>query len=201
MLTLLKSRYYNIGYKKRVSFLVLLGFIFLLVVASEYFRVDFSDIRSVHRAFSGRGSRSNFDWDGWVKRNNFLSIGDVYDMCDTKSGDRIKVGKAVLSSERGSKKILATLAANITLADDLVHAKANIYASYRGRVLYNETYDVCKDLGVKNIKCPMKKGQLISIHESKFFPSHIPKGYFVAVGRVVNQNNKCLGLIEAEFEI
>lgn len=81
MLTLLKSRYSGIGFKKRVCIFLLPTLVFLLLVAKEYFRVDFAAIRTVHRAFSGRSSRANFDWDAWVKKNNYLSIGDVYDIC------------------------------------------------------------------------------------------------------------------------
>lgn len=81
MFTLVKSRFLGIGYKKRVCAFVFLAFLCLALMAKEYFRVDFSDIQSVHRAFSAVSSRSNFDWDGWVKRNNYLSIGDVYDVC------------------------------------------------------------------------------------------------------------------------
>lgn len=162
--------------------------------------MNFADIKSVHRAFSGRSSRSNFDWDGWTKKNNYLSIGDVYDVCDTNMEDRLKVGKAVLGYNEELKTIMGTIVANITLSDDLVDGKANIVAMYHGRALYNETFDVCR-FEVDAIKCPMKKGTLISIDESKPFPSHIPKGYFVAIGHVFNQDNKCLAKIEAEFEI
>ena len=81
MFTLMKSRFFNIGYKKRVCLFVLVGLLCLLLIAKEYFRVDFADIQSVHRAFSGKSARSNFDWDGWVKRNKYTSIGDVYDIC------------------------------------------------------------------------------------------------------------------------
>ena len=81
MFTLMKSRFFSIGYKKRVCLCVLVGLLCLLLIAKEYFRVDFADIQSVHRAFSGKSARSNFDWDGWVKRNKYTSIGDVYDIC------------------------------------------------------------------------------------------------------------------------
>ena len=81
MFTLMKSRFFGIGYKKRVCMLAFFGFIFLVLIGKEYFRVDFSDIQSVHKAFSGKSARANFDWEGWVKRNNFRSIGDVYDIC------------------------------------------------------------------------------------------------------------------------
>ncbi|CAB3997592.1 Hypothetical predicted protein [Paramuricea clavata] len=201
MFTLMKSRFFGIGYKKRVCMCVFLGLVCLVLIAKEYLRVDFSDIQSVHRAFSGKSSRSNFDWDGWVERNRYRSIGDVYDICDSKSNDRVKVGKAILSYNPENRRIYATIAANITLADDLVRGTANIYASYRGRVLFNETFDVCRDLHVKGLKCPMRKGDKISVHEKKKFPSHIPSGYFLAVGHIRNQNNKCLGIVEAEFKI
>ena len=81
MLTLLKSRCSNIGFKKRVCIVLCPTLVFVLLVAKEYFRVDFGSIRSGHRFFSGRSDRSNFDWDAWVKKNNYLSIGDVYDIC------------------------------------------------------------------------------------------------------------------------
>lgn len=81
MFTLAKSRFLSIGYKKRVCMVAFLGLLCFLIIAKEYFRVNFSDIHAVHRAFTGKSARSNFDWDGWVKKNNFVSIGDVYDIC------------------------------------------------------------------------------------------------------------------------
>lgn len=201
MFTLVKSHFLAIGYKKRVCACVFVALLCLALVLKEYFRVDFSDIQSVHRAFSGVSSRSNFDWDGWVKRNNYLSIGNVYDVCDSKSNDRIKVGKAVLTYNTESRRIMAIIVANLTLAEDLVRGKANMYVSYQGRVVYNETFDVCRDIKVKEVKCPMPKGYKLSVYQTKKFPNHMLKGYFIAVGHVWNQDNKCLGIIEAEFEI
>jgi hypothetical protein len=54
------------------------------------------------------------------------------------------------------------------LADDLVRGTANIYASYRGRVLFNKTFDVCRDLHVKGLKCPMRKGIVSLIIDIRF---------------------------------
>ncbi|XP_028391810.1 phosphatidylglycerol/phosphatidylinositol transfer protein-like [Dendronephthya gigantea] len=201
MFMLAKSRFLGIGYKKRVCMVVFLALICLIVIAKQYFCVKFSDIRSIHKAFTGKSARSNFDWDGWVKKNNYLSIGDVYDMCDSKNENRIKVGKAILSYDSSNGRIYATLVANITLGEDLVRGKANIYLSYGGRVLFNETFDVCRDIHVKGVKCPMRKGYKISVNERKKFPSHMPKGYFLAAGHVRNQDNRCLGIVEAEFKI
>ncbi len=81
MFTLMKSRFFGIGYKKRVCLFGFLGLVSLVLIGKEYFCVDFSTIQSVHRAFSGKSARSNFDWDGWVERNKFRSIGNVYDIC------------------------------------------------------------------------------------------------------------------------
>lgn len=81
MFTLIKSGFLGIGYKKRVCMFTFVILCCMVLLAKEYFRVDFSDIQAVHRAFSGKSARSNFDWDGWVERNNYRSIGDVYDKC------------------------------------------------------------------------------------------------------------------------
>ena len=113
---------------------------------------------------------------------------------DSNSNDRVKVGKAILSYNPENRRIYATLVANITLGkhttckmfmfyqcleffltknpifsgEDLVRGVANIYASYRGRVLYNETFDVCRDIHVKGLKCPMKKGTYLSFNSGLF---------------------------------
>ena len=169
MFTLVKSRFFNVGYRKRICAISLFGVLCLVLIAKEYFRVDFSSIQSVHRAFSGKSARSNFDWDGWVQKNKFRSIGDIYDRCDSNSNDRVKVGKVILSYNAENRKIYVTLVANITLAETLVRGVANVYASYRNRVLFNETFDACRDIHVKGLKCPMKKGTYVTFNLSVCF--------------------------------
>lgn len=81
MFALMRSQLTSIGFKQRICMFAILATFCLLMFIKEYLRVDFTSIRSVHNTFSGRSARSNFDWEGWVRRNKFKSIGDVYDVC------------------------------------------------------------------------------------------------------------------------
>ena len=56
----------------------------------------------------------------------------------------------------------------IISAENFVRGVANVYASYRNRVLFNETFDVCRDIHVKGLKCPMKKGTSITFNLSAY---------------------------------
>lgn len=114
-----------------------------------------------------------FDWDNWVKENDFVNIGSLWAYCD--DDDPPLVGKVVLFNNGGTLSLVLVL--NTTFEADIAYGKVEVKVLYSDAEFYHKIYDVC-DMAANFeddfFQCPMAKGDKYFFKEqtlSRFLPS------------------------------
>jgi len=217
--------------RKVIIFMVLISLIgFLFIIKEKYFyRADIlkpMNTQAVHNpatynkiqvhiketkasiwGYFGLGSKDEKPvekklpiWDVWMaEHSTFYPIGDIYDICDNKT--RTTIGKVVLEPNGdGGVKIVSYC--NQTYAYDVTHATSKLRVSYKGSLLYEKEYDMCKVAPKLDTPygCPIVKGSTIIIRDVATMPSYIPKGTYTIYAVVKDQDGIEIGCTHAEFK-
>lgn len=193
----IRVRFWSIGYKKRLSLLILLLlFLGCFLVWTSLF-VDLSDLNFAQ----GRedGVNDSTVWDKWVTANGLKSIGDIWDSCDPNDLRKM-IGKVVIHYDSELKRVIGTAAANFTTKVSLNGGVVHVVAQFHGRTLYDVKHNVCK-VEAKTFGCPMRKGQKMNIYETFKLPKYIPKGNYFATAKLLNEDGVCLGMTESSLSI
>lgn len=75
----IRVRFWSIGYKKRLSLLILLLLLLGCFLVWSSLMVDLSDLKFTQEKDDGVNDSSV--WDKWVIANGLRAIGDIYDSC------------------------------------------------------------------------------------------------------------------------
>lgn len=132
---------------------------------------DGSDVKET-LPLEGHGIKK-FDWDGWVKDNNFVNIGNIWAYCD--DAEPITIGKVILLDYDGS--LVVSLVLNTTFDADIKFGTVEVKVMYYTTEFYHKTYDVCtmaEKFEDDFFTCPMVKGDKYYYREqpiSRFMPS------------------------------
>nr|XP_006814393.1 PREDICTED: uncharacterized protein LOC100378211 [Saccoglossus kowalevskii] len=97
---------------------------------------------------------SDFDWDGWVAKNDYVAIGGIYNRCD--SPDKT-MGKVLLMEDKELGGIKTVLVFNITWDHDTEFGTIYTVVKYDNMELYNNKFDLCT-VDPELFVCPLLKG-------------------------------------------
>lgn len=141
-------------------------------------------------------------WEKFLKRENLVPIGAVYNNCD---GHRTQLGTVVLMEDKENGGIKARTYVNITLEHTVDGGQFNIDSRYNGRGLYDNYWELCDvedDLPEeeKTFVCPLKPGKYSRVKD-KPIPGFLPKGRFQSKIWATDQNGKMIGCGYSDFTI
>lgn len=150
------------------------------------------DIEEGYEKQDGRGPHGIklFDWDHWIKDNQFVDLGNVWGYCD--DDDPPVIGKIILleDEERGGVKSIFLF--NTTFDKDVLMGKVEISIDYNGMHFWTKTADL-EDLEIEGdfFKAPIVKGDHYFVRE-KHISSFIPKGHYYGEAKMTDQNDRSL---------
>ncbi|XP_052819259.1 putative phosphatidylglycerol/phosphatidylinositol transfer protein DDB_G0278295 [Mya arenaria] len=133
-------------------------------------------------------------WDNFIQKNNFVSIGEIYDNCDEK--DRMMVGRTILIPDvrwGGLKGVTSRTFINITLDEDLEGGRFYLEVKYNGNDLFARNWELCnldEDYGdERQIYCPFASKDY-SFVKDRQIPKYLPKGRYETKGWITDQNDQ-----------
>ncbi|XP_072169730.1 uncharacterized protein [Diadema setosum] len=138
----------------------------------------------------GRHGIKFFDWDKWVKDNDFVELGNIWAYCDDE--DPPVVGKVLLLPDEDNGGLKNVIIFNTTLEYDVVMGKAEVSIEYNKMHFYGNTFDF-GDLETEGdfFKCPIAKGDQYYVRE-QHLSALVPKGTFYGEARLIDQNDKVI---------
>lgn len=144
-------------------------------------------------------------WNDFIDRNDFVSIGEIYDNCDEK--DRILVGKAILLPDikwGGFKGVKARTFINTTFESELTGGQFFIEVQYKGTTIFKRDWELCtldEDYGDERIiYCPFNPGDYSFVRDKKI-PYLLPKGRYQTKGWVTDQNGDIILCGYSDFQL
>lgn len=200
---------------KRILFVIFLAYCMCVGTYVKYFRrPPVSDILSANKglveedeealkSLTPEARASKRQWDRWIKANDYVQIGEVFDKCD--GDDRLAIGRAILLQDTKLGGVTSKTFLNITFASDVTGGAMYLECQYNGRQLYSSHWDLCTaedDLedDKRIIICPMKSGPKSYGTERKI-PNYLPKGRYQAKAWFIDQNEQMIACGMADFTI
>ncbi|XP_071823395.1 uncharacterized protein [Apostichopus japonicus] len=132
--------------------------------------------KDVPKSTSEKHGIKKFDWDGWIKENEFVNIGNTWAYCDDE--DPILVGKIILFNNDGS--LTMSLVMNTTFEADITFGTVEVKVLYYETVFFHKTFDICEmaeKFEDEFFICPMAKGEKYYFREQPL-SSLMPSGEF-----------------------
>lgn len=146
-------------------------------------------------------TRSRREWDQWIRRNHFVSIGKLFDKCD--GDDRIMLGRVVMLEDQQRGGVTSKTYLNVTLHKEIVGGSMYLTCQYNGRDLYSNHWDLCTvEDGADDrvINCPIRVGKRKFVKELKI-PNYLPKGRYTSKAWILDQEQKMIGCAFADFTL
>lgn len=144
-------------------------------------------------------------WENFIKTNDFVSIGDIYDNCDET--DRKMVGQAIILPDvrwAGMKGVKSRTFINTTFESEVTGGSFNIEVKYNGKELFNRTWELCngdEDNEENNvISCPLNPGNFTYVKD-KPIPLYLPKGRYETKAWIKSQLDEIVLCGFADFSL
>ncbi|XP_063441616.1 putative phosphatidylglycerol/phosphatidylinositol transfer protein DDB_G0282107 isoform X2 [Mytilus trossulus] len=122
---------------------------------------------------------SEIAWRKFIKDNNYVAIGTLWDSCD---GDKDTIGKVILLPDKQSGGIKSRTFVNVTFGEEYNGGELGISVKYNGKDLYDNKWDFCsidenEEEEDRQVFCPYKPGYHAWITDRKV-PKYLPKGTY-----------------------
>ncbi|XP_033754920.1 uncharacterized protein LOC117337886 [Pecten maximus] len=130
-------------------------------------------------------------WDNFIKSNNYVSIGDLYNGCEV--GDRELVGKTIMLPDKENGGIKSRTFLNFTFEEEYTGGEFVLEVKYNNKDLYDNHWDMCAlddQQPDRLIFCPYKVNAQWSWVKDKKIPGYLPKGRYETKAYVTDQNEK-----------
>ncbi|XP_069113957.1 uncharacterized protein [Argopecten irradians] len=130
-------------------------------------------------------------WDNFIKTNNYVSIGDLYNGCEV--GERVLVGKTIMLPDEKKGGIKSRTFLNYTFEEEYTGGEFVLEVKYNNKDLYDNHWDMCTlddQQPDRLIFCPYKAQAQWSWVKDKKIPSYLPKGRYETKAYVTDQNEK-----------
>ncbi|XP_041455656.1 glutamic acid-rich protein-like [Lytechinus variegatus] len=141
---------------------------------------------------TGRGPHGIklFDWNNWVKENQFVELGNVWGYCD--DADPPVIGKLILLEDEELGGVKTIFLFNTTLDIDVLIGKVEISIDYNDMHFYEKTFNL-EDLEEQGdfFKAPILKGDHYFVRE-KHISRFVPKGHYYGEARMTDQNERVI---------
>ncbi|XP_067651465.1 putative phosphatidylglycerol/phosphatidylinositol transfer protein 2 [Haliotis asinina] len=134
-------------------------------------------------------------WESFVRRNNFVSVGEVWDRgCDDKG--RKTIGTVIMMPDKETGGLKTRTFVNYTLHEDVEEGEFYLDVKYNNNDLFDNHWDLCtleeeSDQDKRTIFCPIKRGQKNEIKDREI-PIYLPKGKYYTRSWITNQNGVVL---------
>lgn len=141
-------------------------------------------------------------WNQFLKVNNYLPIGAVFDKCDEPHE---QIGTVVLLEDKELGGVKTITFFNVTFNEEIKGGQFNIDVKYNGNDLYDNYWDLCEledELPEKNrtFNCPVHAGHW-TVAKEKHIPGYLPKGRFTSKCWATDENDKVIGCGFSDFKL
>ncbi|XP_063970484.1 uncharacterized protein LOC135157720 [Lytechinus pictus] len=149
-------------------------------------------VKDIDEKHTGRGPHGIklFDWNNWVKENQFVELGNVWGYCD--DADPPVIGKLILLEDEELGGVKTIFLFNTTLDIDVLIGKVEISIDYNDMHFYEKTFNL-EDLEEQGdfFKAPIVKGDHYFVRE-KHISRFVPKGHYYGEARMTDQNERVI---------
>ncbi|XP_046375467.1 uncharacterized protein LOC124148426 [Haliotis rufescens] len=138
----------------------------------------------------GKVDASAEHWGSFVRRNSFISVGEVWDRgCDEKG--RKTIGTVVMMPDKETGELKTRTFVNYTLHEDVEEGEFYLDVKYNNNNLFDNHWDLCTledetDQDKRTIVCPIKSGFKSEIKDREI-PSYLPKGEYYTRSWITNE--------------
>lgn len=143
-------------------------------------------------------------WEKFIKDNNYVSIGEIYDNCDEQ--ERLMVGKTIMLPDKrwgGISGVKSRTFINATLDSEVMGGRFYLSVKYNGNDLYNRNWELCtldQDYDDRIIYCPFNPGDY-HFKKDRQIPLYLPKGRYETKGWITNQDDETILCGFADFTL
>lgn len=146
-------------------------------------------------------TKSRRKWDTWIRRNHFVSIGNLFNKCE--GDDRITLGRVVMLEDQKRGGVTSKTYVNVTLEKEIVGGLMYLTCQYNGKDLYSNHWDLCTvedGHDERVINCPIRAGRRKFVKELKI-PNYLPKGRYTSKAWMTDQDKQMIGCAFADFTL
>jgi len=164
---------------------------------------DDSISRDYDTDYSIRTSESSKHlWNEFIKRNNYVSVGDIYQTPCDETVNKIQIGKTILMVDRSGVLSTKTFL-NVSVTSEITQGEFFLEVKYEGKKIYSAHFPLCNEDNTPDsikLPCPIS----IGIHKymrKADVPGFLPKGTYYTKVWATDQTERVLGCGYCEFTI